>query len=53
MVELAKLAVMLTFLCFAVPIFLYLTFWILGALASGNVIPFIFFIVITLWAIAR
>lgn len=53
MTELIKLAILLTFLCFAVPILLYLTFGILAALASGNVIPFIMFIVICLWAIAR
>ena len=52
MVELAKLAILLTFLIFALPILLYITFWALTAAASGNIIPFILFLVITLWAIA-
>lgn len=51
MAELAKLAILLTLLCFIVPILLGATFWILGAIASGNVVPFIAFIVICLWAI--
>jgi len=52
MTELIKLAIVLTFLIFALPILLSLTFWVLTAAASGNIIPFILFLVITLWAIA-
>jgi hypothetical protein len=53
MAELAKLALLLTLLVFILPILFYLTFWVLGALASGNVIPFILFLVISLWAISH
>lgn len=53
MAELAKLAILLTLLCFIVPVLLGVVFWLLGALASGNFIPFFIFIVICLWAIAR
>jgi hypothetical protein len=53
MAELAKLAILLTLLCFIVPILLGAVFWVLGAIASGNPIPFIIFLVICLWAIAR
>ena len=52
MAELAKLAILLTLLCFIVPILLGVVFWVLGAIASGNFIPFILFLVISLWAIA-
>ena len=52
MVELLKLSVLLVLLIFIVPILLYITFWVLGAVASGNIIPFILFLVICLWAIA-
>lgn len=52
MVELAKLAILLTLLVFILPIMFWAVFWVLGTLASGNVIPFIIFLVICLWAIA-
>lgn len=53
MIELVKLAVVITFLCFALPILLYLTIGVMASLASGNFIPFTIFIVVCLWAIAR
>jgi len=52
MAELAKLAILLTLLVFILPILFYVVFWALGALASGNVIPFLIFLIISLWAIA-
>jgi len=52
MTELIKLAILLTFLIFAVPILLHIVFWVLTGAASGNPIPLIMFLVITLWAIA-
>jgi len=52
MADLAKLAILLTFLIFALPILVYLTFWVLAAAASGNIIPFILFLFFSLWAIS-
>jgi hypothetical protein len=52
MAELVKLAILLALLCFILPILIYLVFWTLGALASGNVIPFLIFLIVSLWAIA-
>lgn len=53
MAELLKLAVILTFLVFALPILLHLTFWILTAAASGNIIPFIIFLVTVVYCISN
>ena len=53
MAELAKLAILLALLCFIVPILLHVVFWVLIGASSGNPLPLIIFLVITLWAIAR
>lgn len=52
MAELLKLSVLLALLIFIVPILLHLVFWVLTAAATGNIIPFIIFLVVCLYCIA-
>ena len=51
--ELIKLSLLIAFLMFSLPIFLFLTFWCLSTLASGNLFPFLFCLIIALYFIGK
>jgi tryptophan-rich sensory protein len=51
--ELIKLGLLITLLMFIVPILLVVTFWCLTNLASGNIFPFLLFLIISLYLIGK
>lgn len=53
MAELLKLTLLITLLLFSLPLFLYLTFWCLATLASGNLFPFLFCLILALYFIGK
>lgn len=51
--ELIKLGILITLLMFIVPILLVVTFWCLANLASGNIFPFLLFLIVALYLIGK
>jgi len=53
MAELVKVTLLITLLLFFLPISLWVTFWCLSTLAAGNIFPFLFCLIISLYFIGK